>query len=785
MEQLAQKYTGKERPAKPNPYEHTYTDKDGNIVENKPGSPLWYQQQCEWLWWMYANGYTDINYNMRMEMITNRLYAEGRQPVQKYLARWFRYNKKTNRMTTFANISFDINPVLPKFLNYVRGLMDKIDFNIDVTAQNAESIMQREMIVGREMAQTADPDFYGMAHGLIGEEMPESELPFTPENADQMQMLEDMGFIKLPDEVRMENKLSTVASLSNWSEIKAKVEYDLFVQGVAATKIDRDPVTKQQITRYSNIENLIAIYRNRDVYYRDVSYVAEIVPYRISDLKAAGFNDEALRKAINNCQGLFGNPMVNMTNYPTTFFSPNWMDMLVYVMDCEFESFDFKRYKWDNFEGEDYPEYVPSDETPNNGASEKQPMTTYPKWHRCKWVIGMGVDGVFDNGFQFDVPYSQNNRPQSTFSIVRANDRSPVNIAIADADEVQNLVLARRMAVAKLRPPGGLTDKNSFADMEIGGKKFSILDHLDMFNQTGDALISNPRTPTGQAIPGVPPAHIDSKGNVDSLAYYDAAINTAIQRIAEKIGVSNPLEGSTPDPRTPVRTTQLALEGSNNILRPLIMAYREIKKQTFDKLAAKFEIMEKAELLEQGVDSIEKLMEFIDSRKYQIKADSLINDDVKQDILTKADLSLQAAKTGGVGIEYSDYFVVQNLVRRGLLKSAQWYLSWKESERKDHAIQMQRENMEMNGKNMLAQEEASRETLLQQQQMKTESTIAIDTNKILTELKKDLELGMQKGFMEMQNTILEGKIDEKLKVIQGQIDEKLEKIKPKPKTTKK
>jgi hypothetical protein len=374
----------------------------------------------------------------------------------------------------------------------------------------------------------------------------------------------------------------------------------------------------------------------------------------------------------------------------------------------------------------------------------------------------MGENGVFDYGFQFDVPYTQDGRPQSSYSIVRAVDRSPINLAIADADEVQNLILKRRAAIAKLRPPGTIFDKNTITELQIGGEKFSLLDQLNMFTQTGDILISNPRTPTGQAIPGVPPAFADSKGNVDALVYYDNAINAAIMRMSDKLGVSSPVEGSQPDPRTPVRTTMISLQGSNNILQPLVMAYRSLKMQSFDKLAARFEIVEKAEMLERGFNTEEELIKYIDNRRYSLKVDAVIDDEVKQNILMKADLSLQAAKTGGVGIEYSDYFVVQSLVRRGLLKSAQWYLSWKEAERRDHAIQMQRENMELNNRGALEQQAAKLETAKQLQDMKTQSAMAIDTNKIIEQMKKELELTIQKGLIEIEKIKKKAEADAKI-----------------------
>jgi hypothetical protein len=792
------------RPYKPSDRKGRYFDDKGNEQSNDPGSASWYKQQAEWLWWMFANNYTDFNYSTRQEMINLRQYAQGTQPIEKYIGSWRNWDKKNNRWMTWVNISFDIYAIIPHFVASIRGKFNKVDFTAQAHCVDETAGTEREEIIWKQSVLQQDKQFYDKAHAAIGStpDQNQQQLPFIPQNKEQAQMLVDMGFVKLTSEAKLEELMKQSSDDGRWTEtIKTRCEVDGFVLGRMASKVDVDPASKKIMPRYVDPENLIVRYRSQDEYYQKISYIGEVVPYTVGDLRVQGIKDEELRRCVLYYANTAGNPAVNFPN--GSYFNPMWNDFATYVVDMEFEAVDLRNHKWIEFDqitgewipsSQDKPGAMPEQTDEPNISGDHTAMTQYPKWHRCKWVIGTNI--VFDYGFQYNVPYSQDKRPESNYSVVRVADRSAISIVVTDADDIQNLVLKRRAAVAKMRPPGTIIDKNAWAETEIGGRKFTWLDQINMFNQTGDGVIQNPITPTGQAIPGVPLPFYENKGTIGVLADYDDAIDRAVGRMANKIGLGLPAEGSAPDPNAPVGTSQIALEGTNNVLRPILMAYQSLKKQTFNKIAYQFEIREKADLLKVydgiiGGENID-LLKFMDMFHHGISVDALIDDDTRNDLLASMKLSLQAAKTGGVGITDADYFACKRLIDQGLYKSAELFLSWRDAVRKKEAQDLQTQNMQLNGQNMQMQEQAKQQTMLSKmaadKQTKLELQNAELQNQLLLmsqQLINDRTLLHDQSTASHADIAAEGLIDEALIGVQADADIKVGKALPKPKPTKK
>lgn len=738
------------RPVKPSNYKVMKKDQQGVEYPVEPGSPDWYKSQMQWLFWSYANNFTDLNYSNRLDMILNRLYSQGRQPISKYTGAWLR-NGKENRRVTWANISFDIFAIIPKFKNYVIGSFNKIDYTVQANCVDENAGTEREEKIWKEAIEQED-EFYSKAHEMLGQDKPQAQLPFIPKNKEQAKMLMDMGFVKLISEAQLEELLRQSAEDSRWDEvIKTKLHEDAFDLGRMAVKTYVDPVTKRVMTRYADPVNMIIRYRMRDTFYQNISYAAEMVPFTLGDLRAYGIKDDELRKAAQFYGGMFGNIAYNPQG---DWFNPCWYDYNVYVMDCDFEATDFQRHQFIDFDqtNETKDKVSPDDNTT---------VTEYPKWHRGKWVIG--TDIIFDYGLQYDIPYFQDKRPESLYSIVRTSERSPVSLIISDADDAQNLTLRKRAALAKMRPPGTIWDKNALQELEVGGNKFNWLDQINMFNQTGDALIAQPTTPTGQAIPGVPPPFYENKGGMGVLADYRAELDAIVANMASKLGIAEPIGGNSIDPNAPVGSTQIALEGTNNVMRPMLMGYQSVKKQSFGKMAYIYEIRDKANLLSNyngiigthGVD----LLKFVNQRFFGINVDVLVDEQTKNDVLAAAKISLQAAKAGGAGIDDSDYFAILRLVNQGLYKSAELYLGYKSNLKEQKAQALQAQNMEENRKTAIATEEAKRQTQMQLTEANTQATAAIDTNKISEQLKADMTLMMTEFQNKMQEIVLQGKTD--------------------------
>lgn len=682
---------------------------DGSLKPVFRFDKKWYQRQSEWLFWMYANNYTGIPFTERAEILNNRMYAQGRQPAEKYMKNFAKFDKASNRWKTWLNISFDIFAIIPKFRAWILGSFDKVDYNISANCVDETAGMEREMMIYKKVYAQQEKDFYDAVHFMLGQDNPEEEpLPFIPQNQAQVQMLIDMGFIKLVSEQKIEELLKQSEEDSKWKTvIKRKLFEDAFDVGRMWVKDYIDPVSKKIKTRYVDPAALIVRSRIRDVFYEDITHAGEVKAYTVGDLRAYGIKDEELAKAVRYYSNKCGNITYNIGDILTDQF----YDCIVYVLDGEFESFDFEKWEFRETDGMKTPYRIKTDAQ----TKKESKNIAYPKWHRAKWVIG--TDIVFDYGYQFDVPYTQDDRPTSSYSGVKISDRAPVSLIITDADDIQIAILKLRTAIAKSRPAGVVMDFNAIREIAQGGTKMSFPDIVAAFNQTGDMLAKNPTTPNGQAIAGINPPIIELKGGYGtSLTEAISAISFFINNMREKLGVGANTDGSQGLPETSATAAKIAEQGTSNVLRNMLMAYQSVKEQDANKRAYRFEIQGKADLLQQyegivGVEALD-LMKFLDKRHHGINVNALIDDDMKLQIMQKADISLNAAKTGGVGINFSDYFVIMRLCNQGLLKSAELYLSYKEEKTKQDAQQLQEQNMKLNGENMQQQEAAKMKAMI-------------------------------------------------------------------------
>lgn len=192
-------------------------------------------------------------------------------------------------------------------------------------------------------------------------------------------------------------------------------------------------------------------------------------------------------------------------------------------------------------------------------------------------------------------------------------------------------------------------------------------------------------------------------------------------------------------------------------------------------MAYRYEIRDKVGLLKQyegivGAESLD-LLKFVNMRFHGISVDTLIDDTLKERIMGAAQASLQANKTGGVGINFGEYFAVGRMVDLGLYLPAQLYIDFKEEQRKKEQMQIAQQNIEGNRQTAIATEEAKRQTMEMATKMATESKvtvvgattegkIAINEQQAMVEMMKEMKLMMEQNKADMAKIILQGKVDE-------------------------
>jgi hypothetical protein len=389
---------------------------------------------------------------------------------------------------------------------------------------------------------------------------------------------------------------------------------------------------------------------------------------------------------------------------------------------------------------------MPFGSTKANGKNRKLIKEQKDKYYRCKWIIGTNV--VFDYGLQYDVPYDQYTRPKCSYTVQKITDRSMINQCISTADDIQLSVLKFRNAMASSRPPGVQVEWGSLSQIAKGGDKMNPFDILKIYNDTGNLIFKYATNP-GNGMPlqgGIPPV-TELRGGIGSyLQEIIAVLDWNINMIREITGLNSVVDASSPAPNALVGTAKIAEAGTNHVLRPILTNYKSVKQKAFANLCNRWQMFAIFNEGNVSVGGTNVAYETIKVNKnlykpiFDVYCDALISDDDKMRLEQALLTSLQAAKTGSIGITTMDYFYIHEIMATGNLRWAWVYLSYREAkmeaERQQAAMAQQQqasqaaqqlEQMKMQNEMQRIQmeEEEKRKTLMLEYRLKTQSGIAI------------------------------------------------------------
>jgi hypothetical protein len=703
-----------------------YTNPGDNIDPNKKqdiedkAAKDWFKRKLEYMYSCYIRDDAYIPYSTVRDYRICRLYAQGRQPNTKYMERLTIQDKRSGIRKGWMNISWDILPILPKFRSIVLGRFEEVDYNTQAHAIDDVSSTLREDAKWTKLVQTKYAKNLAEFRKELGlGEDQQEQLPFVPKSMEEMDMLASMGFFRLAYEITMDKLLIATAQKANWNEIKRRVFEDAVDLGIIAVKDYTDPVTGKPMVRYVDPEYLI-IRQTRMNDFSNVSEAAEITWYSIGDLRAYGLTDEELVKASRAYSGIFGNPyMTDIPGYPQ---DRNRYDYLkVAVLDAEFESFDTYFFESRMVGGNEIYFDLPFGAKKASSKKNKFGTRQYQKRYRCKWVIG--TDIIFDYGLQYDQAYDQENKPRSSYSCYRIAEKSMISQCLTSADDIQLAVLKLRSAMAESKPAGVMIEFGSLKEIAMGGDKMDPFDILKLYRDRGDLIFKYALQSNGMPLQGGVPPISELRGGIGP--YLDELMKILdwnINMIREITGINSVVDASAPAPNALVGTAQIAEQGTSNVLRPLLSGYRTIKQRAFMnlcqrwQLAGKFYPQSLPFVKEAGGTSIEilKVADDVYNAVFDVYVDMPIRDEDKMQLEQACLASMQAAKTGSVGITMADYIYIKELMSINNMRAAWVYLSYREEQ-----MQKQRDATAAQMQQMNAQQAQQQEVMKKQLEFET------------------------------------------------------------------
>lgn len=727
------------------PFKEKYTSTPvGNPKDsmnpNKVTDKDWFVRKAEYIYSMWLTNYAYTPSNSSSEFNEMRAYAQGRQNTGKYMDILDPKDKTTGMRAGYYNISWDIVPLFPKYRDIVRGKLSRFDFTTSAQALDDNSQMDRSYMKWKSYVLEKEKDFLQSVNEAMGvepiEPLPDQTQMIKPRSIQEMEMIEAMGGYRLPFEAAVEKLLYKSAVLSEWEELKLRMEEDFIDLGIAASQDYTDPVSGVPMARYVDPEFLI-VATTRDNAFTEISDCGEIRFMTLSQLKDEGLTEDELRIAAQSFQNLFSNPPYNTVLNGSVW---NWQQgslFKVAVLDMDFGSWCMDNYETRTSSNGQELIFKISAEKVGTDKKKKYESKTYERRYQGKWIIGTRImcPGF---GYQYNQVFDSDNRPKSSYSIYRVADRSLVSRCISTLDDIQLCVLKFRNAWAKAKPAGLLIEWGSLSGMNMGGKKLDPLDILKIYTTTGD-LIYRAASDAGRPLQGVKAPVDELRGGMgDMLDEFIATFNMHVGTIGEVTGIGRGQDGALPGGDTLVGVANIAEGATQDTMRPMVMGYKRIKSRVMNNLALRWQLRLVDSDVNEYVQSKEGVagelvrlsFDDIKGRRIQINCDMIIDDTQKQMAIQAALASIQAAKTGAVGITYADFLVVMQAIERGQVKYAFMWIHHREDQEKKYQAKMQQENMALNGQNMLAQEQAKQKTLamelqVKQQMMQVEGNIEI------------------------------------------------------------
>lgn len=732
----------------------------GDNIDPKKKDEAWFKAKCEFIYSQYLRDNCGIPYSRSSDFEIYRAYAQGRQPVEKYMNVLCPKDKKTGKRKMWMNISWDILSVAQKYRGVVLGRLSKVDYKAQCACNDELSDEKRDNIKFGLWVEKKHQEFLASFDQMTGakSDPQNKEVPFMPETTQELDMMANVGAFKLKHEIAMEKMTSNAFAESEWEEIKRKLYEDFYDLGLAATKDFVNPDTQKVECRYVDPAHLIVRF-SRSNAFEDITDVAELKIYSLATIKQlTGLADDKIQNFAQVYTNYYGNP----GGYYSTLYNEQRYDHnKVLVMDCEFESDDTRVFKngvdknGNQIVAEKKFDYKPSPDGAISQGIGSVDRIAVKQWYRCKWIVG--TDYVFDYGYQHDVPRKRKNKPCSSYHLYKVADKSMQASIIQPLDQIQFNFLKLQNDIAKAPPAGIRVEFGALSNMTLGDEKLQPLDILAIYRQTGD-LIYKRTTQQGQITGTENPVSelVGGLGQVldERIKIFEFNFNL----IRDITGINSVVDASAPSPGALNGTSEIAASATDNVLQGMLHGYKNIKLNTARNMARRIQIIARFGDITRYYNSLGAAnMEIIrigagdDLSDYGIFFEGAITDEQRQFIRQAALASLNAAKTGSIGITMRDYMFIERMLEADQIKYAEFFLAGREAQEYQKQQALQRENMQMNAQNAQAAEEQKANAA----QLLVQTQAQIDANKIHLQTEKDKELEEVKHGNKMREIALQ------------------------------
>jgi hypothetical protein len=737
---------------------------------------------------------------------TLRNYGTGNQPEELYINKFTDTNTKNantiisdvdgdwtqsreaNRQG-FQNLDTKIVSVATNLKNAIHGIFSQYDEDLYVNCIDSDSAKEEDMRMYGALFDSKMGDFTDMMEKTFGIPLnPNPKLPkgVTP---DEILLYKEMGGFKSAYAVAAEEIVKYGFLVSDWEDtIKRKWIDDLIDLNLIVGRCKYDPEKDIEVVEYVDPANFTIQY-SQENNFNDSEYCGYFTLERISKLDVLGFPREKLLRAARRWEHYWSNPRNidwehviyndKIGNFQVPVYHYNWIDV------------DVKRkVKATNKYGRSYIYEIPFDKELKplseyrikQGEVQEEMNTRLRRTYECSWVVD--TDMVYDYGRSKNQPRKNKRTPMLNFFVwkgITTNQEqlfgSVTESVMPFFDNLQLSWLKYQDALRKSHPGGYAINIRLLQNLQIDGKDISPFQAFEMFWKTGKFPYLD--VAMGENYKGgdvLPIRKIE--GNLgELLTLISQEIHINLQMIERFTGINPAPLGQTPDKDTPVSSTNMAVIGTNNVLRTFINGMYKVKERLGDCMLRRAQLQirnnpNSAKAYERIIGTFKidllKESEFL-GVEYGLIPEARPDEAEIRSIMETAKAALTPGRDGNSQINIAQYaFIMEQVRGGGNIKKLTRDLAFLIRKNEQDIQRRQQENIKLQAEQQanMKREEAQAEAYQNQQKLQgdlmltkanTEKEIQIDNNKAKNEaMLKQMEANTEfkKMLYQVRNELL-------------------------------
>ena len=685
-----------------------------------------------------------------------RLYARGEQSTQKY-----KDELSINGDLSYLNLDWQPVPILSKFVDIVVNGISQKSYDIKAYAQDPSSVKKRTQYANKIYEDMLAKEYLDMVHSTLDMDLyqsPTSQLPGTEEELELHMQLT----YKQAIEIAEEETISGVLAQNKYDLTRRRLNMDLTVLGIAATKTDFN-VAEGITVDYVDPAYMVYSY-TEDPNFEDIYYVGEVKSITIPELKKEFPNIS--EKELLDIQKMPGNKQ-----YVTGW--GNYDENTVQVMYFEYKTYSNQVFKIKNTPQGLQKALEKTDEfnPPENDGFERVSRSIEVLYSGAK-VLGNNTLLKWELAENMTRPFADTTKVEMNYAICaprmyKGRIESMVSKCIGFADMIQLTHLKLQQVMSRIVPDGVFLDMDGLAEVDLGnGTNYNPAEALNMYFQTG-SIVGRSLNQDGEMNRGrVPVQELTSSSGQAKIQSLIQTYQYYLQMIRDVTGLNEARDGSLPDKSTLVGLQKMAANASNVATKHIVQSSLYLTLKIAENIALKV-----ADALSYPLTSeslVNSISTYNVSTLEQVKRLNLhdfgIFLELEPDEEEKAQLeaNMQMALQQG-GIDLEDVIDIRNIHN---LKLANQMLKIKRKEKAKQEQANQKSNIEAQA---AAQADTAEKTALaevQKQEAINNSKVQFEQAKAQMELQRmqsaaqleqqkmqaQFQFDMQLKQMEVQNT---------------------------------